>query len=562
MAEGASTKAQKLRGALDKAVAHLEQHRRANAVGELADGLAIGDPCPVCGESLTSPIAIASDLADALSTARTKEQTARSAAETAAEKAARAAANVEAAEKQERDCEKRLSETLDGHENVPAVEAESSKATAAATAAAERLTKSQGERKTLQSRRDEAHDQHLKAEGELARCEGLTEAARSTLTDVRKRKSAAAKTLTKHFGGKAPENAAEQIAEQRTRLLAATDATQAARAEVDQAAEQQETARTAVDVAERQLTELDVELTRLRTKAEAAATASAELLTGKNAQAGLPKAGSPRDASTAEMASWCDTVGQALSTARESAVEARDATDQQIMAIAAEHEIDAANAERALALLRTSERTARDTATKAQSAAEQAERRTAERRAMEERIKEEREQITILGDLALELRSDRFGDYIILETLDLLAAHASEELLRISDERYSLVSVEGDFQVIDHANADEQRSVKTLSGGETFLASLALALALSRHVGDLATEGLGARLEAVFIDEGFGTLDPETLDDVVDALERLRADDLVVGVISHVPELAQRVRTGLEVQKEEGRSRIVTSVGV
>ena len=114
-----------------------------------------------------------------------------------------------------------------------------------------------------------------------------------------------------------------------------------------------------------------------------------------------------------------------------------------------------------------------------------------------------------------------------------------------------------EFQVVDRANADESRSVKTLSGGETFLASLALALALSRHVGELAGDGMGAKLESVFIDEGFGTLDPATLDEVIDALERLRADELVVGVISHVPELAQRIQSGLTVQEVDGHSRIV-----
>ena len=178
---------------------------------------------------------------------------------------------------------------------------------------------------------------------------------------------------------------------------------------------------------------------------------------------------------------------------------------------------------------------------------------------MEATIKQEKAQIAVLAELVAELRGDRFGDYIVTETLQLLAAHASQELLRISDGRYSLVSEDGDFEVVDHANADERRSVKTLSGGETFLASLALALALSRHVGDLATDGLGAKLEAVFIDEGFGTLDPETLDDVIDALERLRAEDLMVGVISHVPELGERVRSGLEVHKQQGRSTILRS---
>jgi exonuclease SbcC len=561
VAEGAHAQAQKLRAILKEAVAHVEQHRRANAVAELADGLATGDACPICGVSLTAPIVVATDLADSLTTGRSNEQKARSAAETSAENAARAAASVEAAEKQQRNCEQRQSETLDGYKDLAAMGGASSKAEAAATAAAEQLAASQATRETLQSERDRAHDRHLTAGGELARCEGVTDAARGALAEVRKRKTAAAKTVTKHFGGDAPDDAAEQIAEQRARLLTATQTMEAVRAEMERVSEKQETARTAVAVAERQLTDLDIELTRLRTKAEAAAAGTAELLTGRDAPPALPDVGGTRDVATAELASWCDAVGEVLSGARAAAVEARDVAQQQLIMIAAEREIAAPTAERALTLLRTGEQAARDAATKAQSAAEEGERRAGERRDMEARIKDEREQVTILGDLALELRSDRFGDYIITETLDLLAIHASEELLRISGERYSLVSVDGDFRVVDHANADEQRSVKTLSGGETFLASLALALALSQHVGDLATEGLGAKLEAVFIDEGFDTLDPETLDVVIDALERLRADDLVVGVISHVPELAERVRTGLEVQKEEGRSRIVVSVG-
>ena len=145
---------------------------------------------------------------------------------------------------------------------------------------------------------------------------------------------------------------------------------------------------------------------------------------------------------------------------------------------------------------------------------------------MENRIETDRERIAVLASLGPELQNDRFGDYIIDETLGLLCDRASGELKRISGGRYSLRPAKGEFQVIDHANADESRSVKTLSGGETFLASLALALALSRHVGELAAEGMGARLESVFIDEGFGTLDPATLDEVIDALERLRAEDL------------------------------------
>ena len=96
----------------------------------------------------------------------------------------------------------------------------------------------------------------------------------------------------------------------------------------------------------------------------------------------------------------------------------------------------------------------------------------------------------------------------------------------------------------------------TLSGGETFLASLALALALAGSVRDLAGTAAASRLDAIFIDEGFGALDPETLDVVVDALERLREGDRMVGVITHVPTLAERIPSGLLVEKNGSSSLI------
>ena len=166
----------------------------------------------------------------------------------------------------------------------------------------------------------------------------------------------------------------------------------------------------------------------------------------------------------------------------------------------------------------------------------------------------------MLDELARELQSDRFGEYIVEETLELLSARASEELL--ANLRRPLQPHADQGRVPGRrprTTPMSRRSVKTLSGGETFLASLALALALSRHVGELAGDGMGAKLESVFIDEGFGTLDPATLDEVIDALERLRAEELVVGVISHVPELAQRIQSGLSVQQVDGRSRITVA---
>jgi exonuclease SbcC len=90
--------------------------------------------------------------------------------------------------------------------------------------------------------------------------------------------------------------------------------------------------------------------------------------------------------------------------------------------------------------------------------------------------------------------------------------------------------------------------VRTLSGGETFLASLALALALAEATADLAPAG-APTIESIFLDEGFGTLDPETLDTVAAAIEELGASGRMVVVVTHIRELADRMPVRLEVRR-------------
>ena len=111
-----------------------------------------------------------------------------------------------------------------------------------------------------------------------------------------------------------------------------------------------------------------------------------------------------------------------------------------------------------------------------------------------------------------------------------------------------------DIEVIDHNDADSTRPVRTLSGGETFQASLALALALSRQVASLAASG-AAKLESIFLDEGFGTLDETSLDVVAATLENL-AGERMVGVITHVPALADRIPVRFQVTRTGARSHI------
>ena len=149
--------------------------------------------------------------------------------------------------------------------------------------------------------------------------------------------------------------------------------------------------------------------------------------------------------------------------------------------------------------------------------------------------------------LAKLLRSDRFERWLVNEALDRLMVGASDMLEQLSAGHYALaVNDANDFDVIDHRNADERRSAKTLSGGETFQASLALALALADELGALAVNG-AARLESIFLDEGFGTLDADSLDVVAATLETLGSDGRMVGIATHVRELAERVPVRFEV---------------
>ena len=100
--------------------------------------------------------------------------------------------------------------------------------------------------------------------------------------------------------------------------------------------------------------------------------------------------------------------------------------------------------------------------------------------------------------------------------------------------------------------------IRDSSGGETFLASLSLALALSENVAELATAG-APKIESMFLDEGFGTLDPETLDVVASAIEELGAQGQMIGVITHVRELAERIPVRFDVTRSPTGARAVRS---
>lgn len=159
--------------------------------------------------------------------------------------------------------------------------------------------------------------------------------------------------------------------------------------------------------------------------------------------------------------------------------------------------------------------------------------------------------------LAGLLRSNEFPRWLVASALDVLVQDASASLAELSGGQFDLTHEDGEFLVIDHTNADLPRPVKTLSGGETFQASLALALALSAQMTTLAAAG-SARLDSIFLDEGFGTLDETTLDTVANTLENLASQgDRMVGVITHVSTLADRVPVKFRVNRDQYGSTVM-----
>ncbi|MEG9454659.1 MAG: exonuclease subunit SbcC, partial [Pantoea piersonii] len=153
-----------------------------------------------------------------------------------------------------------------------------------------------------------------------------------------------------------------------------------------------------------------------------------------------------------------------------------------------------------------------------------------------------------LNDLIGSASGDKFRRFAQGLTLDHLVALANRQLDRLHG-RYLLQRRASDaleLDVIDTWQADAARDTRTLSGGESFLVSLALALALS----DLVS--VKTRIESLFLDEGFGTLDAETLDTALDALDALNASGKTIGVISHVEAMKERIPVQIRVRKING----------
>ncbi|MFA7460391.1 MAG: SMC family ATPase [Trueperaceae bacterium] len=152
--------------------------------------------------------------------------------------------------------------------------------------------------------------------------------------------------------------------------------------------------------------------------------------------------------------------------------------------------------------------------------------------------------------LNTDLHGHRFPEHLLTQVQQVLARRASAILQLVTDGRYDLRLEAGDYLVADAWAGGELRSARTLSGGESFVASLALALALSDTLAGSSALG------ALFLDEGFGTLDRATLEAVTGVLESLTDEGRMVGVITHVPELSARLPARLVVSRGPGGSTV------
>ncbi|WP_037571159.1 AAA family ATPase [Phaeacidiphilus oryzae] len=504
----------------------LRERRLAGMAAELAQQLADGRPCPVCGspahpapaETGPSPVTKADE--EAAQDAQRAAEAAVAQAESAlrATREAAAAARARAGDESADHLAGRVRE-------LTRERAESARAAADAVAAAEALDRHDREQREFTATREDAAARTAAC---LARLESLAE-----------EEAALADRLAGARGG-APSVAvrAERLAVEAAALARALEAAQSARtaaaeaarsaraAEAEAAAQgfadADEAARTILPRGEREALAEELAEHRSRTAATAELLADPGLRAAADAPAAEPEA-ARRALARAEEAA---RRAYAAAEAARGRVRALDRLHHELSALAREF----APLDERRQVVRGLAELARGTAA-------------------ENRLK-----------MPLET-------YVLAARLEQVAAAAGARLERMSGGRYTLAYSDrrakgggrsGLGLVVLDAWTGLERDTATLSGGEGFFASLALALGLA----DVVTDEAGGRpLDTLFVDEGFGTLDEETLEDVLDVLDSLRERDRAVGVISHVAELRRRVPVRLSVRKGREGSRLTLHAG-
>ena len=169
------------------------------------------------------------------------------------------------------------------------------------------------------------------------------------------------------------------------------------------------------------------------------------------------------------------------------------------------------------------------------------------KRALENKRTVCEKKLALIAKLRQLIRGNGLMEFVAEEYLSEISSAATRDLLRLTGGRYFVRYKDGGFQIGDNFSGGEFRSVNTLSGGETFLVSLSLALALSEAIHAKSLRPI----EFFFLDEGFGTLDEKLIDTVLDSLEKLKNDHFSIGLISHVEELKHRIENKIIVTGAE-----------
>jgi exonuclease SbcC len=528
-----------------KGLKHLEQEHAAVA---LRAGLVPGDRCPVCHSIIEafpeSDDEIASRLVQAHKAVQSAELLDQSTKELIVELKTRqrdAAADV-----------KRARAALPKGTAVP----EPARAQAVFERAQRAFADAQEAESAAQEVSGVASEAIANARAAAATADAAAAGVAKSQQGAQKRHQAALSILTASVGKKLPDDLLGEITRRRDELEAAEEACREAATAGDDARDARDQAQQLRATHVALISGFDQESATARTSARMTCEPIARMLDDQS----LPAFPADEGDRPQLLAAWLTCCDRYLASARKAISQLgkeleQAATKLKRIAAAAGVEVTSEDPADIATDLEQAASAAHGSVVAAEKDVEALATRIGEREKLEQDIIDDRLHLSLYKALANELRADRFIAFVLEESMNQLAAQASQELLRISDGRYSLIADEVSFEVIDHHNADERRSVATLSGGETFLASLSLALALSVGLRELVGTAAG-RLEAIFIDEGFGALDPETLSVVVDALERLREGDRMVGVITHVPTLAERIPWGLLVEKN-GSSRIL-----
>ncbi|MFJ8931229.1 AAA family ATPase [Streptomyces sp. NPDC102364] len=519
LAERAETAdADALRAREQSATAHehwlgLKEQRLRDVAAELAEALVDGEPCTVCGASEhPAPMRKSEGHVD-----RAAEESALAAYRAADEHRTRA-------ERALGDVREELAAAKAAAGEDPAAQlAEAARELAERHAEAHALASTAHPARETLARADGERDRRLAARQEAAQ----RTAARTSLRDAMDREQAGLeRELVKARGAaESVEARAEQLERQGALL---TEAADAARAVEDTA---------------RRLKESDARL------ADAAFRAGFD--TPEAAAAALLD-----DAHHRELQHRLDARQSEEAAVR--AVLAEEDTAEAARRPAADVAAARAAAQAADARVRTAG-SARDAAERRCAELDRLSRRVATEARRLGPLRETYDRVARLASLAAGTAADnerkmRLESYVLAARLEQVAAAATARLRRMSSGRYTLVhsdSLAGrgrsglGLHVVD-AWTGRERDTATLSGGETFFASLALALGLADVVTD---EAGGVRLDTLFIDEGFGSLDDQTLDEVLDVLDSLRERDRSVGIVSHVGDLRRRVHAQLEVVK-------------